>query len=221
MPRVIDTFEDQIVPPTQPAMTVDQAKLHIRALTNTEDELIEQWIGTATQVFERMTERQLTYATWEYWLDGFPYNGRIVLPRAPLSEVLSVQYAQSDGSYLSFGDGLSPETVSWRAAPLRGVYAGRGSVEPNAGLVWPTATWPLGFWPAIKVRYIAGYGATEASVPDAVKTALSLYVGMCDQFRSALHLSQGSESVEHLPLGWEFQIREFMLRDRQVLRTWL
>jgi uncharacterized phiE125 gp8 family phage protein len=206
MSCVIRTNASCITPATVLPFDVGYARLHIRALNDVEDVLIEAWIRAAVQYFEEQTGRPIMRATWEYWLDAFPIETMIELPHPPLQSVVSVSYIASDGTLTSFGDGASPETVSWQAGYPEGVYARRGWIEPIYGASWPTtARTETG---AVRIRYIAGYAETAAQVPELIKAALLLIVAQFDQFRSELHVSEGSR-LERLPFGIDQMIDGF------------
>src|ERR1041384_5418878 len=98
MRRLIQTYETVIVPPTIPPVTVEYARRHIKALTISDDVMIRTWIEAAAQFFRSQTGREITNATYEYWLDELPTFSdeiqlggapfRIQLPHPPLREVL-------------------------------------------------------------------------------------------------------------------------------------
>lgn len=206
MSCVIRTSASCITPATALPFDVEYARLHIKAITDTEDALIEAWIHAAVQYFEEQTGRPIMRATWEYWLDAFPVETMIELPHPPLQSVLAVEYIASDGTLTSFGDGASPETVSWQAGSPAGTYARRGWVEPIYGATWPTtARAETG---AVRIRYIAGYASTPADVPELIKAILLLIVAQFDQFRSEVHVSEGSR-LERLPFGIDQMIAGF------------
>ncbi len=216
MSRVIQTMDSQVAPPTVKPFDSEWAKAHIKALTNSEDELIESWIVAATQYFEEQTGRQVMAATWEYWLDGFPAVSKIELPHPPLRDVLAVEYVDGNGDTVGFTDGGSPEVVSWQSRAPRGVTAGRGWVELKSGLTWPTPRVEAG---SVRVRYTAGYAETAGEVPELVRACLCLLMAHFEQFRSEVHLAERSSKLEKLPLGAE-QIMlgfKYTAMPRQVL----
>jgi uncharacterized phiE125 gp8 family phage protein len=215
---IIYTDDSLVTAPTLLPIDVNWAKDHLKALVSSEDLLVESWIGAATQYFERLTGHQIMKATWEHWLDAFPSHARVQLPHPPLRQVLAVEYVSGDGTVLSFGDGASPETVSWQTRAPAGVPARRGWVETKYGMLWPLARIEAG---AVRIRYEAGYAEAQDEMPDLIKAALLLLVGHFDQFRSEVHMSEGSSKLERLPFGASSIIREFMndSLSTQVLRT--
>lgn len=199
MSRVIATSASVITPSTVLPIDAYYAKLHIRAISAVEDELVDSWIMAATQYFEEQTGRPIMRAIFEYWLDAFPVETMIELPHPPLVSVVSVVYVDADGATTPFDDGASPATASWQVRAPSGVYARRGLVEPIYGSVWPTTRAEAG---AVRIRYEAGYASTSDEVPALIKAALLLLVGHFDQFRSEVHLSE-SAKLEKLPFGAE------------------
>lgn len=197
MSCVIQTSASLITPATELPITVAYAKLHLKAISNVEDTLVEAWIRASTQYFEEQTGRPIMRATFEYWLDASPVETKIELPHPPLRSVVSVQYINEDGALTSFGDGASPETVSWQARYPEGPYARRGWIEPIYGASWPTPRVEAG---AVRIRYEAGYATATDDVPELIKAILLLMVGQFDAFRSELHVSEGSR-LERLPFG--------------------
>jgi uncharacterized phiE125 gp8 family phage protein len=186
-------------PPVR-ALTLAYAKLAIRALGTTDDELIGVWIDAAASYFEQQTGRQLLTATREVWLDAFPvvgspwYEQRIELPRPPLQSVVSITYLDGSGVLRSFTDGASPATNFFTVSKPVGPYAARGFVEPIAGKTWPIAGSVTG---AVRIRYTCGYGNTAADVPPLARGVLSSLVGHFDTYRTPVAVG----AVIDLPYG--------------------
>jgi uncharacterized phiE125 gp8 family phage protein len=204
MSCVIQTISTCVTPNATLPITVAYAKLHLKAISAVEDDLIEAWIMAATQYFEEQTGRPIMRATFEEWMDAFPVETKIELPRTPLRTVLAVEYvSDDDGTLTSFGDGASPETVSWQAGYPEGTYARRGWVEPIYNVRWPTTARVQSG--AVRIRYEAGYADTTDEVPELIKAILLLMVGQMDQFRS----ESESSSVGRLPFGIDQMISGF------------
>ena len=199
---VIRTSATCITPATVAPLDVAYAKLHLRAISDYEDELVESWIHAAASYFEEQTGRPIMRAVFEYWLDAFPVETAIELPHPPLVDVQAVEYLDSDGALTAFTDGASPASDLWLVRKPEGVYARRGWVLPAVGQVWPYAQTVPG---AVRIRYEAGYADTQSDVPHLVKLALLHLVGQFDQFRS--NLFEGS--VTPIPFGADAMIAAF------------
>lgn len=216
------TLTDTLVTASvQPAVDLDYAKQHIRALGSTDDLLIQTFIEAATSYFEEQTGRQLITATREAWLDAFPFVGRsgkharIELPHPPLLSVSAVQYIDANGMLQDFTDGGSPETAFFTTSTPVGPYARRGSVEPLYGMTWPMARCETG---AVRIRYTCGYGLTPDDIPPLVRGVLCFLVGHFDAYRSATL----DRTVAEIPYGVRMMLDGFKYSalPSQVLRQY-
>lgn len=160
------------------AVSLIEAKAHLRVDSADDDTLIEAMIGAATQAAEQMTGRALMTQTWELTLDAFP--AALELTRVPAQSITSITYADSAG------------TATVMAAPL---YAldnaddfGFAYVVPVYAGAWPATRDEIN---AVKVRYVAGY-ADAASVPESIKSWIKLQVGAMLEGREAEVIGNGS-----------------------------
>ena len=173
-----------ITAPTVEPVTLDEAKLFAKVDLTDDDALITALIVAARQKAETYTHRAFVEQTWEWFIDGapglasddidslprgwpwtlaYPGYGYIAVPRSPLISVVSVKC-------YDLGDA---ETV-WAASN----YVVDIHSEPGRILLASSRTWPSSLRPynSILVRFTAGYGATAADVPDAIKTAIERMV---------------------------------------------
>lgn len=198
MYRELMPVDSLIVAPVQPPITVDYVRTHIRALDNSEDVLIASWILGAAQIFEEYTGRQLITTTREMWIDAFPCERKIELPRAPLQSVVSVMYVDGNGDLQSFSTGDSPDDLLYMVKAPAGAYAAPGWIEPIAGACWPITRCESG---AVRIQYVAGYGDSQDDLPDLAIAALCWLVGNFDQFRSAVYEASVRAALIELPIG--------------------
>ncbi len=85
--------------PQSLAVSLDEAKRHLRVSGNAQDELIQLLIESSTERLERDIERCIITATWEQTLCNFPANGEpILLHMKAASAVSSVTYSDPDGN---------------------------------------------------------------------------------------------------------------------------
>lgn len=187
MSCVIDTTTTLVTAATTYPLDVFTAKQHIRAIDDVEDDLVQAWIKAAVDEFEMETGRQIMPATWEYWLDAFPSERKIELPRPPLLSVTSVQYINADGDLVDFTDG-SPAIAQWQVKAPDGVYARRGWIEPLNGVSWPIARNESG---AVRIQFQAGY----SDVPELFKGVLLRMVADYDRFRGGFQ----DRAISRLP----------------------
>jgi uncharacterized phiE125 gp8 family phage protein len=207
MSGVIHAVDSLMTPPAVAPITVAYARKHIKALTHSDDVLIDAWIRAAAAYFEEQTGRQTITATWEQWGDAFPLGrGRIELPHPPLQSVTSVQYIAADGTLTDFVDGASPAAPLYAVKAPQGPYAPRGWIEPAFGNQWPIARCESG---AVRIQYVAGYGPSVEDVPELVAGILCYLVAHFDQFRAPVHEQQRGSMIVTLPLGLEAMLTAF------------
>lgn len=184
---------------TEP-LTLAQAKTQVRveADDSTHNDDLTALIIEARQYIEQRLGRQLITATWDLFLDRFPwgvvdrsYNGAIEryipIPLPPLQSVTSLKYYDTDGVLQTWG--TSNYIVS-----TDGSEGGRIALAP--GVSWPAAQLRP---EAVQIRFIAGYGAASA-VPAPLVRAVKLLVG-----HWFLHREEAiaGTSVSSIPTGVE------------------
>ena len=202
MRRVLKLTDNLIEAAVAPPVTVAYAKKHIKALTGSEDVLVETWIRAGGAMFEEATGRQPITATREVWLDTFPGLGlsgrrqRIELPRPPLQEVLSVKYLDGDGVLQSFTDYVV-------VAPS-GDYCRPGFVEPSPGASWPGTADRSG---AVQIRYKCGYGDGPEDLPPMVTGIVCFLVSQFDVYRTPVAEPRGI--LVQVPFGLQAMLDGF------------
>jgi len=168
----------QITPPTVEPVTLAEARDHLKLDTSgspashPDDDLVESLISAARDRAESYTRRTFCQATWEFYLDRFPAENYIEIPRPPLISITSLKYTLWDGSEESLTENTDfvVDTVS---------HYGRIVLEYSK--TWPTHT--LHPSNPIKIRFVAGYASTSSpadyreNVPKVFKQAILLIVG--------------------------------------------
>ncbi len=84
-----------LVPPASEPITLAEAKLFLRLDDDAEDALVSDLIRAARASVERATGRSLILQEWQYTLYGTA-PARLVLPRGPVSALVSVATLQAD-----------------------------------------------------------------------------------------------------------------------------
>lgn len=169
-------------------ISLQEAKDHLRESGTDQDALIDSLIVAARQHAEDVeTRRQFITATWDYQLDTWPDKSEIRIPRPPLQSVTSVKYYGTDGTEYTMP--TTDYIVDTKSEPGRIVLA--------YGKTWPSTT--LRPVAGIVIRFVAGYGDTAASVPDAIKAALKLHIGHLYEQREAVNVGN---VVTELPLAY-------------------
>jgi len=160
--------------PAKATVTLPDAKNHLRIEHNDDDSEIQRLIGAATRHVEQLTSRQLITATYTWTTKRFPDSGMpLVFPVAPLASVTSVTYIDVDGNA---GQTLSEGTE----------YAVMLSND-ELSEAWEKyeQTWPAtrNEPNAVSIVFTAGYGSNPGDVPEDLRQAVLIMVGMlwCDR----------------------------------------
>lgn len=185
---------------TAAVVTAAEFKTHARIYHTQDDAYIATLILSATQVIEAETRRALINRSFAYQLEGFPADGEIILPRSPLSSVTSVTYTDTAGA---------TQTLS---ASLYHVYSvnGVGRVVLKSTESWP-ATVGTGALD-VTVTFVAGYGATAASVPVALDHAVLLQATHMYENRTSVNIGN---IVNEIPMTVQRLIVQYHSGDYQ------
>lgn len=151
-----------ITAPAVEPVTLTEAKAHLYVTHPDDDTLIAAYIAAARMDAENRLARALVTQTWELTLDAF--HAVIELPMAPLASVTSIKYLDSAGVEQT----LDP------ASYYADTDSEPGAIVPGYGLVWPATRDQRN---AVRVRYVAGYGADGTFVPASIRQWILLRIG--------------------------------------------
>lgn len=172
-----------ITAPAALAVSLIEARAHLRLIGTDDDALVTAMIGAATESAEHATGRALMVQTWEAGFDAFPawvgVSTAIELTRVPVQSVTSVTYIDSAGAV---------QTLLPTLYTLVQDDFGFTRILPTYGTSWPAVR---GDTDGVKVRYVAGY-ASAALVPAAVKSWILLAVGTLYESRESETVGNGS-----------------------------
>lgn len=174
-----------ITPPADDVVAVADARAQVELGTSTaHDTQLTGMVGAAVAHLDGkagILGRALVNQTWELSLDDFPRHrfggdfrpltrqhlesiSALVIPLPPLVSVSSVTYIAPDGTLTT----LDPSAYDVDLASEPGV------ITPAYGTTWPTTRAVRN---AVKVTFVAGYGAAGIDVPQAIRSAILLMVG--------------------------------------------
>lgn len=137
--------------------------------SNDNDRIADRLLPAATTEAETFTCRAFIHQTLTLTYRGFPWSGRILLPRPPLSSVSSINYIDTAGASQTWSS--SKYTVTLAGGGSSGDYDLHGSIEPAFGEVYPaTRDVP----DSVTIVYVAGYGAAGSDVPSGIKAGISI-----------------------------------------------
>ena len=170
-----------ITPASTLAVSLVEAKAHLRVDSSDEDTLITALITSATETAEQITGRAIMPQTWELTQDAF--DDPMVLTRVPVASVTSVNYLNESGNLIV----LDPSAYDLYNTDDFG-YA---TVLPAYETAWPATRDTTN---AVAVRYVAGY-ADAASVPEGIKQWIKLTVSAMFENREAEAYSSSAVST--------------------------
>ncbi len=157
-------------------VSVGEAKLHARIDESADNALVQSLICAARQLAESFTRRVFITQTWNVYLDTWPSETAIELPKAPLQSVTHVKtYDDMDAATVFASSNYFVDTAT----------------RPGRIALRNTASWP---YPArltngIEIQFVAGYGSAPSDVPAQIKQAILLTI-------AHLYEHRGDASVE-------------------------
>jgi uncharacterized phiE125 gp8 family phage protein len=178
-------------PPAVEPVTLAEAKAHLRVDTSDDDSYIQNLVSSAREWVENYLDRTLIHTQWVMRFDKFPDSGiePVELPRPPMvasgtATAVTVTFTQEAGPTSTYS--TAEYRVDRNATP--------GAILPIYGSTWTPHRQDDN---AISVTWWAGYGATGASVPAAIRHAILMLVGhWYDGARSGVVVGSISKEVE-------------------------
>ncbi|WP_068087696.1 head-tail connector protein [Polycladidibacter stylochi] len=168
--------------PKSEPVTLAMARMHLRISHAHENELISHLIQSARQQVEQMTGRALINQLWRLYIEDVPQSGRITLPKAPVSQITSIT------AYDGAGYPVLIDQDKWRS---------KLNANPPALQLLPLAEIKAKAQNGLEVDFIAGYGESAESVPEALKTAILLLVGFWYEHRTGAHTGKLTDLLPH------------------------
>jgi uncharacterized phiE125 gp8 family phage protein len=171
-------------PPAVEPVTLAEAKAHCRVDTTADDAYITTLIVAARQWCEAYMDEALIHQQLVMRMDGFP--GEIRLPRPPMATAGTTTAVTVTFTLNESGQTATLATNQFRVdrdstpGVIRTVYGG----------AWPAY---LEDYNAVTVSWWAGRGVDGGSVPQAVRNAILMLVGLWYERRTAADATNLSE----------------------------
>jgi uncharacterized phiE125 gp8 family phage protein len=185
-------------PATEPVTLANvREQLGINNVSETSsDAVITRRIIEARQWVEGFIRRALISQTLEIRMDCF--EECIKLPHPPVISVTSVKYIDTDGT---------EQTVSSSDYVLDD-YPLVPFIREAYGTKWPT---PRDEPNAVRVRYVAGYGANATDVPQLIREAIILIVGHWMNFQEQ---SENGVGLARVPYAVQDMLSQYIVHER-------
>lgn len=173
-----------LAPPSADPMSLAEAKSFLRVEHADEDDLITRLVAAARAHVEARTRRLLMRQTWRITLDAWPPDGRVVLPLAPVRNVVAARV------YDAAGAAHGVDTQNFMLEP--------GSAPARLRFVpWAVAV-PGRTHGGIEIDVEAGYGGAASDVPEPLRQAIGLLVAHWYENRA---LTAPASKLAVLPVG--------------------
>jgi uncharacterized phiE125 gp8 family phage protein len=173
-------------------VTLAEAKSWLKEESDDNDDLITGMVRAAAVFVETLTGMKLRAGNVDQVYPGFAT--RLVLYRRPLNAITAVEY--DDGST---GEAIQLDASGYRLRE----FAGQPCLVPPFGGSFPTAERLDG---AVRVSWSAG-DASNADVPDDIKTAVKQMVSHWFINREAVALASGS--FQEVPMGAQMLLMNY------------
>lgn len=147
------------VGPASEPVTLEEARLHVRADGTLDDASLTDAIKAAREFAEAVTGKRYVTQTLIYNLDAFP-EWEIQLPEPPLASITSIKYYDEDNIQRTLA------STKYR------IVASRNAVEPEVDEEWPDV-YDKG--DSVEITYVVGTAAS--AVPFRIKRGILLLVG--------------------------------------------
>lgn len=144
------------------AVTLQEAKRHLREVTTDNDIYIQDLIIAAQQKVEEEYDLSLTAETWELLLDEFPKK-TIEIYLWPVASITSVKYTDGDGDTQEITNTYWDEDLAGKPA----------RIYPVDSYTWPDVKDTVN---AVQVRFVTGFASPE-TIPGDIKQAILLTIG--------------------------------------------
>jgi uncharacterized phiE125 gp8 family phage protein len=182
-----------ITPPAAEALTLADAKAHLRLDDGNEDALMAALIRTARDHLERTTSLCLITQTWRLYLDRPPEDGVIQIARGPVQAIESLKLYDPSGEEVTLP--LTGHILDGNARPARVIL--NRSVSTARAIN------------GIELDFTAGFGETGTDVPDTLKRAMLMHIAQMFTFRGAVAIE---DQPADIPAGYDRLIAPFIIR---------
>lgn len=169
----------RISKPVLPAVTLDQAKAHLRITADDDDAVLTSLVEAAIDFLERDTGMSLINQTWRFWFDEIIDDLMLPINRRPVVDVISLTAYDASGQATQVeADSYFLNTVT---VPAR--------LRLAADNDWRVAA------NGMDVDIRAGFGETGADVPNSLRQAVLCLVAHWYEFRSAFDAKDQPVSI--------------------------
>ena len=153
------------------------------AVASTEDDQLTAWIKAVRQQVEEELWRALITQTWEGYLDEWPSQRFIYIPKPPLQTVAITYRNEDDAAYDNTFTGFITDAIS---EP--------GYIMLDTGESWPGETlYPVN---GVKITFVCGYGAAATDVPYPIRAAMLVMIHDLYEHRGEVVIGASQSKIQ-------------------------
>lgn len=182
-----------ITPPASEALTLAEAKAHLRLDTDDENALVTQLIVVAREHLERTTGLSLMTQHWRLYLDSISEDGVIPIAKGPVQAIESLTVYDEDGVPTAFS--LQGHVLDAAARPARLML--RQRLVPGRAVN------------GIEIDFVAGFSDSANTVPDTLKRAMLTHVAQMFSCRGVVGIE---DQPALIPPGYDRLVAPFLIR---------
>lgn len=188
-----------VTPAASAPVTLVELKQHLDITWDTKDTVLAIYIGAATKLldgYSGILGRAILNQTWAQKLSEFPFGMEIPIPIGNVQSITHLKYYDTDNVEQTFS-----------SANYTIVSEDEGyKISLNEDAAWP-ATYSRE--DAITLTWVAGYGAANSDVPDAIRLAI---MQLCAHWFESPEAVNVGNIVSKMPLMVESLLAPFRLR---------
>jgi len=182
-----------ITPSASEALTLAEAKAHLRLDTDDENELVTQLIIVARDHLERTTGISLITQRWRLYLDSISEDGVIPIAKGPVQVIESLTVYDGEGAPSDAS--LEGHVLDGAARPARLMLLRR--LSPGRAVN------------GIEIDFLSGFGDTANTVPDTLKRAMLTHVAQMFSCRGVVGIE---DQPALIPPGYDRLVAPFLIR---------
>lgn len=171
-------YTNVVTGPAAEPVRMETLKQYLRLDFADDDALLADLLAAARKQAEEISRQVLITTTFETWLECWPADGIIELPRRPVTSVTSVKYYTLANVETTLAASTYVALLSNKALP---------KIVPAYGYTWPT---DLRQHDAIVVKYTAGHGTKPADVEARYRDLVAALVAIRYEARDGMTAEQ-------------------------------
>jgi uncharacterized phiE125 gp8 family phage protein len=184
---------------TVDVLDIDQVKQHLRVDTDDDDDLIEAYIGAATDYINGVRGIGVSLLTTQYTYTDFFFRNKFLIPIYPVQSIDLIEYRDIANNWNTVSPSIYYVDLARDPA----------CISLNYNQFWPQVVLPPGA--SVRITLTAGFGDTPDAIPRDLRYAMLLMIGSYYENRAAIVGIDSRDSPAELPLGVEAILSKYRI----------